>query len=61
MISFSPRAFYLRKKFLVLSMLVIGEPNTFTGAIVATVVFKVLRGLEGALTESAIFDTQTSA
>ena len=60
--SFSPRAFYLRETFLVLSMLVIGGPNTVTGAVVGTVfvtvVFEALRGLEGALNEAAIFDAQ---
>lgn len=60
--SFSPRAFYLRETFLVLSMLVIGGPNTVTGAVIGTVfvtvVFEALRGLEGALNEAAIFQTQ---
>lgn len=60
--SFSPRAFYLKETFLVLSMLVIGGPNTVTGAVlgtlIVTTVYESLRSLEGALNESAIFAGQ---
>ena len=60
--SFSPRAFYLKETFLVLSMLVIGGPNTVTGAVlgtlIVTAVYQSLRSLEGALNESGIFSGQ---
>lgn len=60
--SFSPRAFYLKETFLILSMLVIGGPNTVTGAVLGTIivtaVFEALRSLEGALNEAAIFSGQ---
>lgn len=60
--SFSPRAFYLRETFVILSMLVIGGANTVTGAVVGvllvTVVFEGLRAIEGALNEAGIFQTQ---
>ena len=46
--SFSPKAFYLKETFRVLSMLVIGGPNTVTGAVVGTfivtVAYESLRG-----------------
>lgn len=60
--SFSPRAFYLKETFLVLSMLVIGGPNTVTGAVlgtlIVTTVYESLRTVEGALNESGIFSGQ---
>ena len=53
--SFSPKAFYLRETFLILSMLVIGGANPVTGAVVGTfivtVAYEGLRGIEGLLNE----------
>ncbi|MGI9486701.1 MAG: branched-chain amino acid ABC transporter permease [Geminicoccaceae bacterium] len=51
--SFSPKAFYLKETFVILAMLVIGGPNTVTGAVigafVVTAAFEGLRALEGAI------------
>lgn len=51
--SFSPKAFYLKETFVILAMLVIGGPNTVTGAVVGafvvTAAFEGLRALEGAI------------
>lgn len=56
--SFSPKAFYLKETFLILSMLVIGGANTVTGAIVGTflvtIAYESLRGVEGVLNEAKI-------
>jgi branched-chain amino acid transport system permease protein len=56
--SFSPRAFYLKETFLILSMLVIGGANTVTGAVIGTFIvtaaYESLRGLEGVLNEAKI-------
>jgi branched-chain amino acid transport system permease protein len=56
--SFSPRAFYLKETFLILSMLVIGGANTVTGAVIGTFIvtaaYESLRGLEGVLNEANI-------
>jgi len=56
--SFSPRAFYLKETFLILSMLVIGGANTVTGAVVGTFLvtaaYESLRGLEGVLNEAKV-------
>ena len=56
--SFSPKAFYLRETFLILSMLVIGGANTVTGAVVGTfivtVAYEGLRGIEGLLNEAKL-------
>jgi branched-chain amino acid transport system permease protein len=56
--SFSPRAFYLKETFLILSMLVIGGANTVTGAVVGTFLvtaaYESLRGLEGLINEAKI-------
>ncbi|MGO4842847.1 branched-chain amino acid ABC transporter permease, partial [Rhizobiaceae sp. 2RAB30] len=56
--SFSPKAFYLKETFLILSMLVIGGANTVTGAVVGTfivtIAYEALRGLEGVLNEAKI-------
>lgn len=56
--SFSPRAFYLKETFLILSMLVIGGTNTVTGAVVGTFIvtaaYEGLRGLEGVLNEAKV-------
>ncbi len=56
--SFSPKAFYLKETFLILSMLVIGGANTVTGAIVGTfivtIAYESLRGFEGLLNEAKI-------
>jgi branched-chain amino acid transport system permease protein len=51
--SFSPKAFYLKETFVILAMLVIGGPNTVTGAVVGvfvvTAAFEGLRALEGSI------------
>ena len=51
--SFSPKAFYLKETFLILAMLVIGGPNTVTGAVVGaflvTAAFEGLRWLEATI------------
>ena len=56
--SFSPKAFYLKETFVVLSMLVIGGANTVTGAVIGTflvtVAYEGLRGIEGALNEAKV-------
>lgn len=56
--SFSPKAFYLKETFLILSMLVIGGTNTVTGAVVGafivTAAYESLRGLEALLNEAQI-------
>ncbi len=56
--SFSPKAFYLKETFVILSMLVIGGANTVTGAVVGTfivtIAYEGLRGLEGALNEAKV-------
>lgn len=60
--SFSPNAFYLRETFVILGMLVIGGPNTVTGAVlgafVVTTAFEGLRAVEGAINRAAIFSDQ---
>jgi branched-chain amino acid transport system permease protein len=60
--SFSPRAFYLKETFVILAMLVIGGPNTVTGAVVGafivTAAFESLRALEARINESGIFSDQ---
>ncbi|MRX50439.1 branched-chain amino acid ABC transporter permease [Paracoccus sp. S-4012] len=56
--SFSPKAFYLKETFLVISMLVIGGANTVSGAVIGTFVvalaYEGLRALEGALNTAKI-------
>jgi branched-chain amino acid transport system permease protein len=58
--SFSPRAFYLKETFLILSMLVIGGANTVTGAVVGTfivtIAYEGLRGIEGLLNEAKVMN-----
>ena len=58
--SFSPKAFYLKETFLILSMLVIGGPATVTGAVigtfVVTVAYESLRALEGLINEAKLID-----
>jgi branched-chain amino acid transport system permease protein len=60
--SFSPKAFYLKETFVILGMLVIGGPNTVTGAVVGTfivtIAFEGLRTVEARLNEAAIFSDQ---
>lgn len=60
--SFSPRAFFLKETFVILSMLVIGGPGTVTGAVVGavivTVAFESLRAFESALNQAQIFSEQ---
>jgi branched-chain amino acid transport system permease protein len=60
--SFSPNAFYLRETFVILGMLVIGGPNTVTGAVVGafivTASFEGLRAVEAGLNRAAIFSDQ---
>jgi len=54
--SFSPKAFYLKETFVILSMLVIGGASTVTGAVIGTfivtIAYEGLRGLEGFLNEA---------
>lgn len=56
--SFSPKAFYLKETFVILAMLVIGGPNTVTGAVLGaflvTAAFEGLRALEGAINRAAL-------
>jgi branched-chain amino acid transport system permease protein len=56
--SFSPKAFYLKETFVILSMLVIGGANTVTGAVIGTFIvttaYEGLRGIEGALNEAKL-------
>jgi branched-chain amino acid transport system permease protein len=56
--SFSPKAFYLKETFVILSMLVIGGANTVTGAVIGTfivtIAYEGLRGLEGFLNEAKV-------
>lgn len=58
--SFSPRAFYLKETFLILSMLVIGGPNTVTGAVIGTFIvtaaYESLRSVEGMLNEARVMN-----
>lgn len=60
--SFSPKAFYLKETFVILGMLVIGGPNTVTGAVVGaflvTIAFEGLRAIEARLNEAALFSDQ---
>ena len=56
--SFSPKAFYLKETFLVITMLVIGGANTVSGAVIGTfaitLAYELLRGLEGALNAAKV-------
>ena len=60
--SFSPKAFYLKETFVILGMLVIGGPNTVSGAVlgtfIVTFVFEGLRALESSLNQAHIFTEQ---
>jgi len=60
--SFSPKAFFLKETFVILSMLVIGGPATVTGAVVGalivTISFESLRAFEAALNQAEIFTEQ---
>jgi len=60
--SFSPRAFYLKETFLILSMLVIGGANTVTGAVIGTLIvtfaYEALRSLEATINEAGIMADQ---
>ena len=60
--SFSPKAFFLKETFVILSMLVIGGANTVTGAVVGavivTVAFESLRATEAGLNKAQIFSEQ---
>jgi branched-chain amino acid transport system permease protein len=60
--SFSPKAFYLKETFVILAMLVIGGPNTVTGAVVGafivTAAFEGLRAVEARLNEAGLFADQ---
>jgi branched-chain amino acid transport system permease protein len=57
--SFSPKAFYLKETFVVLGMLVIGGPNTVSGAVVGvfavTFAFEGLRALESGINVAQVF------
>lgn len=56
--SFSPKAFYLKETFVILAMLVIGGPNTVTGAVIGaflvTATFETLRALEATLNRAGL-------
>lgn len=60
--SFSPRAFYLKETFLILSMLVIGGANTVTGAVIGTLIvtfaYEALRSVEAGINEAGIMSQQ---
>jgi branched-chain amino acid transport system permease protein len=60
--SFSPKAFFLKETFVILSMLVIGGANTVTGAVVGalivTAAFESLRALESTINRAEIFTEQ---
>jgi branched-chain amino acid transport system permease protein len=60
--SFSPKAFFLKETFVILSMLVIGGANTVTGAVVGamivTVAFESLRALEAAINQAQVLTEQ---
>lgn len=60
--SFSPKAFFLKETFVILSMLVIGGANTVTGAVIGafivTAVFEGLRATEAAINQAQIFSEQ---
>jgi len=60
--SFSPKAFFLKETFVILSMLVIGGANTVTGAVlgafIVTAVFEGLRATEAAINQAQIFSEQ---
>lgn len=57
--SFSPKAFWLKETFVILSMLIIGGPNSVSGAVVGTLVvtgvFEGLRGLENQINIAQVF------
>jgi branched-chain amino acid transport system permease protein len=60
--SFSPRAFYLKETFVILAMLVIGGPNTVSGAVlgafIVTGAFEGLRAVEAQINEMGVFSDQ---
>jgi len=60
--SFSPKAFFLKETFVIVSMLVIGGANTVTGAVfgalIVTATFESLRALESGLNQAKIFSEQ---
>ncbi len=60
--SFSPKAFWLKETFVILSMLVIGGPSSVSGAVVGafvvTGVFEGLRGLENQINIAQIISAQ---
>jgi len=60
--SFSPRAFYLKETFLILSMLVIGGANTVSGAVFGTLLvtfaYEGLRTIEARINEAGIMAEQ---
>lgn len=60
--SFSPRAFYLKETFLILSMLVIGGANTVSGAVIGTLLitfaYEALRAVEAGINETGIMTEQ---
>jgi branched-chain amino acid transport system permease protein len=57
--SFSPYAFYLTTTFSILTMLVVGGPNSVSGAVVGTVVLTIvyegLRSIENTINISNVF------
>jgi branched-chain amino acid transport system permease protein len=60
--SFSPKAFYLKETLVILGMLVIGGPNTVSGAVLGTFIvtfaFEGLRALESNINQAHIFTEQ---
>ena len=60
--SFSPKAFFLKETFVILSMLVIGGANTVTGAVVGAIIvtaaFESLRATEAAFNQAQMFSEQ---
>ncbi|UCF93137.1 MAG: branched-chain amino acid ABC transporter permease [Desulfobacterales bacterium] len=60
--SFSPKAFWLKETFVILSMLVIGGPNSVSGAVVGALLvtgaFEGLRGLENQINIAQILPVQ---
>ncbi|MDX3924499.1 MAG: branched-chain amino acid ABC transporter permease [Shinella sp.] len=60
--SFAPKSFFLKETFVIISMLVIGGANTVTGAVagavLVTLVYESLRGLEGLLNSIKIMGGQ---
>lgn len=63
-ISFSPTSFYIKETFLIVTMLIIGGTNSVSGAVVGalvvTLIFEGLRGIENAINIAHIFEDPVS-